>query len=423
MKIFQGLGNNKRIISTIKFNQQIVFERASDNNDHTLFRSETLNVGIYGDSTCIIAPKAAITMTFTGNFRPDYEGRYKGELLLIDGLGGMEIYPQRYEADYKVKQFELGKKNWTADYQLSAGQRMMIAAFPGKPFDWEESFKTRILITHGSDGTDSKNIYGQMPPDITIQQWSKNFNILVVFLKGLYARPKGNINALWSDSPYIIENKPEFQRLVETAHNNNMKVAVYTAFSSYYHDFKKTEPFIEQIEKLRDKYHIDGVYIDGLSNDYDFTYHDDNKILNWEIVRRIRQLFGAEGVAILHGTHIIKPYKANPVAAAPNIDSYCTATLNGEGVPFDSTEDPYIRYEVRKYGISNTIGMWRPSGTHPASITYKEIADAVIKMNCRQESHSWMIMQNDKYRWSSGLADQYLYYLDKLETLKNRKDL
>jgi hypothetical protein len=201
-----------------------------------------------------------------------------------------------------------------------------------------------------------------------------------------------------------------------------MKIATYTSFFSYYRDFRKSEQFIEQIEALRDKYQIDGVYVDGLSTDYD-NKHDDNKILNWEIIRRIRELFGSKGVLILHETHIIKPHKANPVAIAPNIESYCTATLNGEGVSFDSVEDPYIKYEVRKYGISNTIGLWRPDGDHPESIDYKKMFDAVIRMNCRQESHSWMMMRNDKYFWSNGLTKQYLYYLNKFEALKKRRSL
>ncbi|HBR18944.1 MAG: hypothetical protein A2Y13_11605 [Planctomycetes bacterium GWC2_45_44] len=418
LKLYQGLDKaNRRLLSTLTFENEPEFIKVEDSNDHILFWSKDLNIGIYGDSTLVFSPKARQMLFCQGNFKPDYEGRHNSELLLIDDKGGMEIYPQRYEKGYEVKRIELGRIDWVADYKLNTGERVMIAAFPGKAFDWDNSFKSNILITHGSNGTDTRHIYGKMPPDSIIKQWSQNFDILIVFWKGLYTRPKGDINLLFSDSPYIVEDEAEFRRLVKTAHNNNMKVAAYTSFFAYYNDFKKSEPYIEQIIVLRDKYNIDGVYIDGLSFDFN-TSHDDNKILNWEIVRRIRKLFGSEGVVVLHGTHLIKAKTANPVAAAPNIDSYCTATLNGEGVPFTSVGDAYIRYQVRKYGISNTIGLWRPDGEHPNSIDYKGIADAVIRMNCRQESHSWMMMNNNTYSWSNGLVPSYLYYLDKLEVLK-----
>ena len=47
--------------------------------------------------------KAKLSINCKGNFKPDYEGHHKGELLLIDDSGGIEIYPQRYEAGYKIK--------------------------------------------------------------------------------------------------------------------------------------------------------------------------------------------------------------------------------------------------------------------------------------------------------------------------------
>ena len=50
------------------------------------------------------------------------KGQYKGEILLIDEFGGMEIYPQRYEASYKVGKIELGRKDWVAEYLLNANE-------------------------------------------------------------------------------------------------------------------------------------------------------------------------------------------------------------------------------------------------------------------------------------------------------------
>lgn len=430
LKIYQGLDKtNRRLLSTVIFDNEPNFIKVEANDDHVLLWSDNLNIGIYGDSTCIIAPKVKLELKCTGNFKPDYEGRHKGELLLIDDSGGMEIYPQRHEASYKVRMIELGKKDWIAEYLLNANERVMIVAFPGKHFDWEKSFKSRIIVTHGSVGLGIGNPYGQMPPDHTIRQWTKNFDILVLFYKGLYERPGGDYRRLLARGPYTVENEPEFRRLLKTAHENGMKVVTYCSLFSYYREFKKFEPFYEQIKALRDKFGIDGVYVDGLTFDY-LLSKDDNKIANWEMIRRLRELFGPNGVIIFHGTHNRGTHLANPVATAPNIDSYCTATMYGEGVSFDSVDDPYVKYQVRKYGISNTIGMWRYD-QKPDSITYEEIIDAVLRMNGREMAYGWVPLyekpRNNKYTWGSGFNKSYSYYAKNLVQLeqeyKNRRDI
>ena len=417
LKLYQGLdNNNRRFLSTIIFENEPNFIKVESLDDHIIFWSKDLNIGIYGDSTVIISPKKSQDLKCKGNFKPDYEGRYKGELLLIDDKGGMEIYPQRYEAGYKIKTIELGKVEWVADYELNAKERVMIAAFPGKKFNWEDSFNTRIVVTHGAMGLGEGNIYGEMPPNSTIENWAQNFDVLVLFYKGLYERPEKDIKNLRSHGPYIIENIPEFRRLITTAHNVDLKVVTYVGFFEYYRKFHNAEPFLEQIKKLKQQYGIDGVYIDGLSFDHNQNL-DSNKILNWEIVRRIRSLFGSEGVIILHGTH-----GGLAVETAPNIDAYCSATLNGEGVPFQTVEDDYIKYNVRKYGISNTIGLWRPDGKHPQTITYKEIIDTILKMNCREATYAHVPLDKapvGKYKWGNGISSAYSYYLRRLKHLED----
>ena len=71
--------------------------------------------------------------------------------------------------------------------------------------------------------------------------------------------------------------------------------------------------------------------------------------------------------------------------------------------------DDYIRYQVRKYGISNTVGLWL-TDKKPTSISYKDIVDAIIEMNCRD----W---------WRDNLYDRkldsrFMYYLKRLSQLK-----
>lgn len=396
LKIYQGLGGdlNRRLVATLTIEDVGRFEKVEANDDHVLLWSENLNIGIYGDSTCILAPKVKLGIGFKGNFKPDYEGRYKGELLLIDDAGGMEIYPQRYEAGYELKRIELDKKDWVAEYLLNADERVMIAAFPGRHFDWVKSFKSNVAFTAGNDGRNVNQAYGKMPSERLLQRWSTNFDIIVMWYKGLYMDPEPG-------GPYIVANEPELKRFTTTVHENGMKVAVYCSFIYFAHKNKNLNEFYSQIEALKNKFGIDGVYIDGLT--FDVGLHRiDNKIANWEMIRRLRELFGANGVIIFHGTHL-----GSPVATVPNIDAYCDVTLSGEGVAFNSVNDPYVRYQVRKYGISNNVAMWKP-GPHPDSITDKDIIDAILAMNGR-ERH-WV--RDVK------LTDRYKYYLRRLEDVK-----
>jgi len=416
IKIYQGLDkNNCRLLATVYFENEPNFIKVQSNDDHIIFWSKNLNIGIYGDSTCLISPKKKQQLSFKGNFKPAYEGRYKGELLLIDDLGGMEIYPQRYETGYRVKRIELGRQDWIADYELNAGERVMIAAFPGRPFDWEESFRCNIVFTNGGGGLGIGNPYGQMASDWVIKRWATNFHIITVFFNGFY-KPTYVNGRQDSAGPYIVANEPEFRRFLNTAHTTGMKVAVYCSLYSYTRRNRNNANFYDQISELKNKFSIDGVYIDGLTFDnltFDNRgYKDDNKIGNWEMIRRLRELFGANGVIIFHGTHL-----GSPVATVPNIDSYCDATLNGEGVAFRSVNDPYVKYQVKKYGISNTVALWKP-GPHPDSITHKDITEAIIQMNGRKRWHLSAGPPKPpqrRYIWPVRLGTEYRYYLDLLE--------
>ena len=396
LKIYQGLeARSRRLLSTIGFDNEPNFVKVESNNDHILFRSNSIDMGIYGDSTCIISPKTNQELSCKGNFKPDYEGRFKGELLLIDDKGGMEIYPQRYESGYEIKSIELGKPDWLADYKLNAGERVMIAAFPGREFDWEKSFRINCV---GTGGKATVELYGLgiMPFDSTIKRFSKNFDIIIPVHQSLY---KGG----GPGGEYVLNNESEFLRLIKTSHQYNMKVVPYTSLFYYYRKFKSVEKYFTEVDRLIEKYGIDGVYVDGLLFDQEPFFIDD-KITNYETVRKLRQRFGANGVIVYHGTSL-----GTPVSTIPNVDTYCDATLYGEGVPFKSVNVSYVRYQVRKYNISNTVGIWL-TDQKPSDITPEEIADAIINMNCRD-------MWGDA-TFHGKFDNRYLRYLVRLKQLK-----
>ncbi len=418
LKIYQGL-KDRRLLAALVIADHIKYDPVEITDDHVLFSSNDLNIGVYGDSTCIIAPGKDQRLSFRGNFVPEYEGRYNGELLLIDKLGGLEIYPQRYETGYLVDRIELGKKDWTVTYQVKAGNRIMLAAFPGRPFDWVESFRCNVLFTYGSRGLGQGNPYGQMPPDHAIAAWARQgFNILSVSFEGVYADVPRVPNPS-PDGPYVIVNEKEFSRAVRVAHANGMRFSVYASLYYHYLKFRDPEKFFEEINALHRDYEIDGIYLDGMLSEDDRRRIDD-KIANWEMIRRLRHLFGRDGSIIYHATN-----RGSPVAPVPNIETYCTATLVGE---IDRWEDPrsqYFQYHVRKYGISNTVALWLPSHK-PADFSYNDQIDAMLAINGRLPASGGVDVltpprtQSGRYEWSITPNPGYQEYLKRLAEIRKK---
>lgn len=401
LKIYQGL-KEQRCLARAYFDSSIEFKLVNQCKDHVLFYSPQLNIGIYGDSTCILAPKEDFDIQIIGNFKPEYEGNVNGELLLIDSLGGIEIYPQRYEGDYTVNEITLGTKKWVADYTVKPNERVMIAAFPGRPFNWEQSFKSNLVVTSGGHGTNDGHPFGfgVLASNSIIEEWSKFAHIIAVHWNGLWLdkRPHG---------PYILANKPELERMISTAHSYGMKVIVHCSLFYFYRTHHDIESFYEQVKAVHKEVGTDGVYIDGLLFDVNSEQNDD-KIANWEMIRRFRQLFGPEGIIVYHGDS-----KGTLVSTIPNVDTYCDITHYGEGVSFSSVDEPYIKYQINKYNISNTVGVWmRHEGEQPSDISDNEITDAIINMNCRD----WW---NGYAYWRRITPDRsYSYYLDRLKELQ-----
>jgi len=412
LKIYQGLDkNNRRLLSTFTLDDEPYFVKAEASDDHVLFWSEKINLGIYGDSTCILSPKVKQQLKCRGNFKPDYEGRHKGELLLIDDKGGMEIYPQRYEADYKINKINLGKPDWIADYELNAGERVMIAAFPGRKFDWEKSFNSHFAIMYPGAKTKARTEGKEfpLPPKSALKELSKHLDIIIISFLGLYKNME-------DCGPYIIANEAEFARFTNDCHEVGIKCVVYASAYYHYRKSKDIELYFKEVTALRDKYGVDGVFIDALICDFKRGPKIDNKIMSFETIRRLRELFGSDGVIVFHGTH-----GGTPVSTIPNVDTYSDVTMSGENVLFESISDPYMKYQVRKYGISNTIAVMAP-GRQTKGMSKKEYIDIMLALNGR---YFWWIplFRNQTYQsktkiWNTSADSNYIYYLGQLEKLK-----
>ena len=410
MHIYQGL-STVREISSVHWTEPDSFKLIVQNMDHVVFQGRGLTVAIYGDSTCVIRPDHAVKLKIHGVFKPEYIGRYQGELLMIDQHGGIDICSDRNRKDYPIEFLSDTHKVWKATYDLEKDERLMLAAFPARSFDWEKSYATNIVFTQAAQG----GHYGQMPPEWLIRKWSQYFNIMVLWHNGLYIdQDKKTTYA----GPYEIANPAELLRAIGIAHLVGFKVALYTSFYYFQQKHKSVEAYFREIKHLKDVYQIDGVYIDGLLTETS-GHQNDQVFTNWEIIRRLRALFGADGVIVYHGTAY-----GHSAATMPQVDTYCDATLNGENVPFTSYNDPYIQYQVRKYGISNTVALWKP-GPGPYKENERSMIDAVLNMHGRIRYWAGVTAVEPTAKhpqiWQSDIDENYRYYLRRLLSEKQAR--
>ncbi|MGA2323124.1 MAG: glycoside hydrolase domain-containing protein [Sedimentisphaerales bacterium] len=118
LKVYQGLGSNKRLLATVTFDQSVSFKKVVDTNEQVLFWSEKLNAGICADSTCMLAVKTDVSFDVTGNFVP-LQITEGNPLLMADDTGSIGI---SNTANYTAKVTSSKLKNWSVSYTLKANQ-------------------------------------------------------------------------------------------------------------------------------------------------------------------------------------------------------------------------------------------------------------------------------------------------------------
>ncbi len=269
-----------------------------------------------------------------------------GYLIALDNFGGFGVYPSSPEGSglgysYVKQEGSTDKPPWGIALDIKKGYRLGFAVFPPRPFDFKRNYQWVIVHSCG------------YPPDKAIGEWRKYANVLT-----LHASPRKvkGLSGIWDGKcpwigPYKLSEKSEkeFQRVINYAHSIGMKVIPYTAPGM--HSNPNLDDFLNEIKSLKDKYHFDGIYYDGLYAAYDWTK-------SYILMRRTREMFGSDNPLYIHNTQ--SPPLAdqrNGRIYCPFIDTYTDFLLRGESVLIQGLNDPYLRYEVSGYGTYSGIGM------------------------------------------------------------------
>jgi hypothetical protein len=332
-------------------------EKRSDGAVRLTAAEGKLRMRINGDSLLMIRDERALAVGCEPLFSPRTAREYAGNFLLLDEYGGIGSYLATGPASSCTS-----RPGETVEYSLQPGQILWLAVAPPREYPWEASFRDRVCW-HWSTKTG-------YPPDADIEQWSRYGNILLQQSEVM----------LWKDwSLRFIprDGLAEFQRVNATCERLGMRNIVYTspfyfltgtglesrAMNSF-DNFAVTgfSPgdehglnwpiFVEEIRKVMRDYKPDGLYFDGIYG---------NVVRTYLLSRKAREIVGDDGILEYHAT-------GSPPGGGvylPQIDTYYSFILRGEGCQPLYTDPDYLRYFVSTYNVSNSIGVLCNNNDYP----------------------------------------------------------
>lgn len=314
-------------------------------------------------------PLSAAVKVSGSDFAPYYTAENEGNVLLLDDVGGVGVYP--YKGFTKKDSISFAGKDLTVNYQAAEGDcRFFIAVYPPRRFNHSQSVEERIC--HNFLPPSAWQY--QYPSDATIKDLAKYTNILVLHNEIWQGKYTGNgkpvitaedhrQDACYCCFDYIPVDEQELQRVVKKAHSLEMRVIPFT---SPYYSLARGNEFLDRMERMLDKYEMDGVYFDCVLNDLPAAY---------QMVKSTRKLL-KDKLLYVHFYH--EPLMSRNIYC-PFIDTYADYTLRAEDL--GTFSDDFLRYAISGYNISNSIGYICYNACGPNFMA--KLIDKALQVNAR----------------------------------------
>lgn len=279
-------------------------------------------------------------------FTPVYRklNRSNNGLMLLDNRGGMVINPPENISlgDYPIT---VNGSEWKLDSRLKMST-LFLGVCPPREFDWERSkWPVVHYSSHIKRYPSNEEIiqYSQFAKVLELHQWiwKRRYENKKDCMDELFGKKYNDCSGdtpLWRDhasdpinNRWIPEDEKELRRVIQCAHSRGMLVAVY--FNGLKMD---SETILPEAGRLKKKYDLDGIYLDGLLNNTSRGPLD-----AYLAARELRMLFGDRGWINFHNT--------NNGYYSPHIHAYMDFITTGEHHGFD-------KWKSSTFNISNAIG-------------------------------------------------------------------
>jgi len=411
---YQNL-NEKRLVATLHINvplDRLMVEWKYGENciiHQEGYLGPDVTIRMNCDSILSVTSGRALQATYTGEIPYEYAVVEHGNFIVADQEGGVGAYPLGMTGMAPPPtSVSFSGKTWRFSLSLASNQRFLTSVFPPRPFDWKKSFKERI-VHHYS--------YGKpYPSDEELEEWSNYGNIMVLHENvwhGKYTRT-GKVlksmrdaygDASWNSRRYVPRDEVELRRIVESAHQNGMKLLLYM---SPYYFIGELEEYMKEISSAIKKYQFDGLYWDGISVDVWKGY---------QAIRSFREIMGDKTLYVHHPT-TVGSLERNPIPC-PFIDTYADYTLKAEHIK--DVGQKYLRYYVSGYNMGNSVG-YLCNYDYPLT---QELVDQVLEANIRlpywvydltelKEKEDWRVREE----LQKSMRELYFPKLDAVEHTK-----
>lgn len=356
------------------------------NNDLVVVQSPTTALGFQGDSLLTMATNTPLTVRLQSQIAARHFQRLDPFMLAVDESGGFCAMPYSRPSlsspgtVLNMTEQDLKQPGWAAEYAVGEHELLGLAVFPGRPFNWQQSFENRIVNTL------------DCPTLEQLQAYRKHANILFIFA-GIYQdHAAGNCHA-----PYNLKDPAQFRETIKQAHDLGMEVIIYRHPTSYDWAGQSLDDMFADMKQWRDEYKFDGWYLDGYPawTDWMGTYTS---------IRRLREEIGDKTLYV-HCT--LNPPSGTTELYCPFIDSYCDFLLRGEAQFINGPSDPYMRYVINTQHISNAIAtlkgdQMRAAPDSEAKADLRLQLETMLKLNgrCRWAYPQWPLpeIEKDPYR-------------------------
>jgi hypothetical protein len=380
----QRLGQ-ERLVSKLTLNTSLCDLTVDWKDDASCFLSALSKFGmmrVNADSLLTLSPWSLLKVTCQGDWVPEYSAVEKNNFIFIDEKGGTGVYPIQ-TSSVRLESPELGlnfsTEGWQAFISLQGEQRLLVSVFPPRPFDLKKSFNDRIV--HHFFRTSTKP-WGFYPKNREIEEYSRYGNILVLQIwqkgkltrtgMGIQSRDEYARDAVWSNFHHEALDDIELKRVIEKAHQEEMKVLPY--LSGVYYPGEPQE-FVSETVSLMGKYGFDGALFDGISN---------HILRGYTIIRGLRKALGKKILYVHVPSPIIGDHKRYYVFC-PFIDTYADYIVRAEHVAnrgaSPGLDSKYIRYTISGYNVSNSIGFFA-NYDYPPELT-RTLIPQVLKAKAR----------------------------------------
>ena len=343
---------------------------------HTRLSRDGLVADVRDDAVLVLRAARATLIGVETTFRPVYDESARGRRLALDEDGGFGVFPTRPGAPER------------GAYPLAAGDELWISVCPPRQ---PSALRMSQSIAH--EGRPRPFPDGAYPSTAIVEDAARHCQVFALHAYFWASGPRrvdlrAGRYALrrrpWTTARHVPADPERFERVKADVRRAGMKLVVYLS------PRHTTAPDVfEEMRRVVDEYGVDGLYLDGVSDD--FRTSD-------AIVRGAREILGPDRILYLNASD--EPF-GTPRVRCPFIESHADFVLRGDsgrgGLPLDR----FLRYAVSGRNVGNSVGVWCHYGSSGRVLPVDRAPSARhIDAAAESDVRLWR-----RSVWGDGLAD------------------